>query len=154
MDNDFSFTAKRGRCKLPLKAGNLARNSLPFVAFDWTNIFSRAPKKKPSFAIPIGRTIFPVSQKHRLLLWLARTYLRRKIFSEYISVCTEQNHFKRIEVKQIWTVSALGVLLSLSQNQFVLSQLAQDVSRSYTPQKRSCLTRFFMEANVAQILFS
>ena len=46
--------------------------------------------------------------------------------------------FKRIEVKQIWTVSALGVLLSLSHNQFVLSQLAQNVSRL----RESFLTRY------------
>ena len=46
--------------------------------------------------------------------------------------------FKRNEVKQIWTVSALGVLLSLSHNQFVLSQLAQNVSRL----RESFLTRY------------
>ena len=58
--------------------------------------------------------------------------------------------FKRIEVKQIWTVSALGVLLSLSHN-FVLSQLKTFLG--VTPLRNDLVLQLFTEAGIGQVLF-
>ena len=54
------------------------RNSRTARAFDWTDQFSRM--WKTSFTILIGRILFYLCEKHRPLLWLARTHLRMKMY--------------------------------------------------------------------------
>lgn len=144
MDNDCSFTARRGRCKHPLKAGNLARNSLPFVAFDWTNIFSHTWRKKPRSRYRLYE-LFSLCLKNIVCSsdWLELICVGK--ISEYISVCTEQNQLKEWGQTNLDSFSTWSPVKPVS---------IKDVSRSYTPLKRSYLTTFHDSKHCTSPFFS
>ena len=77
----------------PVKRRETWRNSRTARSFDWTDQFSRM--WKTSFAILIGRILFCSCEKHRPLLWLARTL--RQSSSMCISLVTLIN-LKRVAV--------------------------------------------------------
>ena len=73
---------KRGHCKLkaPKKAGILAWN--PHACGFWLDVsfFSHVKKNIVRNSDWTYRFFFPPCEKHRSLLWMARTHLRMKIY--------------------------------------------------------------------------
>ena len=67
-------------CKLQEKAGILARNSHTSVASDWTYHFSQTWKNIVRDSDWTNSFFFFTCENHRLLIWLARTHLRMKIY--------------------------------------------------------------------------
>ena len=79
--DECKATSEARAVQAPVKRRETWRHSRTARAFDWTDQFSRM--WKTSFTILMGRILFCLCEKHRPLLWLARTICVWK-FTTYV----------------------------------------------------------------------